>query len=78
MEEELLTLPEYMSSLPVFSWIRVARSSVFCVMFCRSLIVPFLLVSVLSVLLGYTASDYPFGIYKLLLIYWTSIHYYDE
>jgi hypothetical protein len=33
MEEERLTLPEYMSSLPVFSWIRVARSSVFCVMF---------------------------------------------
>ena len=67
MEEERLTLPEYMSSLPVFSWIRVARSSVFCVMFCRTLIVHFLLASVLSVL-RYTASDYLFGIYKLLLI----------
>jgi hypothetical protein len=67
MEEELLTLPEYMSSLPVFSWIRVARSSVFCVMLCRTLIVHFPLASVLSVL-RYTASDYLFGIYKFLLI----------
>jgi len=34
-------------------------------MFCRSLFVLFFLASVLSVLLRYTDSDYPFGIFKL-------------
>jgi hypothetical protein len=39
-------------------------------MFCRSLFVPlylFLLAIVLSVLLRYTDSDFPFGIFKLFL-----------
>jgi hypothetical protein len=35
----LLTLPEHLSSLPVFSGVRVTRSLVLCVMFCRSLFV---------------------------------------
>ena len=39
MEHELPTLPEKMSSPPVFSGVRVARSLVFCVVFCRSLFV---------------------------------------
>ena len=39
VEHELLTLPEYLSSPPVFSWINVARSLVFCVVFCRWLFV---------------------------------------
>ena len=39
MEQELLTLSEPMSSPPVFSGICVARSLVFCVMFCGSLFV---------------------------------------
>jgi hypothetical protein len=34
--EELFTLPEHLSSPPVFSWVRVALSLVFCVVFCRS------------------------------------------
>jgi hypothetical protein len=38
-EQELLTLPEYLSSPPVFSGVRVTRSLVFCVVFCRSLFV---------------------------------------
>ena len=57
----------------------VSQSVVFCVMFCRSLLVIvlsallwytasdyplFLLVIVLSALLRYTASDYSFGIFK--------------
>jgi hypothetical protein len=46
----------------VFSGVRVARSLVFCVVFCTSLFVIFLLGIVLSVLLQCTASDYPFGI----------------
>ena len=51
--QELLTLPEHMSSLLGFSGVRVVRSLVFCVMFCRLLFVRkvlFLLAFVLSVL----------------------------
>jgi hypothetical protein len=33
MEQELLTLPEHMSSPPDFSWVHVTRSSVLCVCF---------------------------------------------
>ena len=54
---------------PSFSGVRVTRSLVFyacfvepCLSFCT-----FLLAIVLSVLLRYTDSDYPFGIFKLLL-----------
>ena len=39
VEQELLTLPEHLSSPPVFSGVRVTRSLVLCVMFCRSLFV---------------------------------------
>jgi hypothetical protein len=34
MEQKLPTLPEDMKSPPVWSEVRVARSLVFCVMFC--------------------------------------------
>ena len=47
---------------PVFSGVRVTRSLVFCVLFCRSFSVLFLLAIVLSVL-RLTDSDYPFGIF---------------
>ena len=60
VEQELLTLLEHLSSPPVFSGVRVTRSLVLCVCFvdrCLSI--------VLSVLLWYTDSDYPFGIFKL-------------
>ena len=52
----------------VFSGVYVAQSLVFCVVFCRSLfdILSFShLVIVLSVLLRFMDSDYPFGIFKL-------------
>jgi len=62
---ELPTLPEHLSSPSVFSGVRVTRSLVLCVMFCRSLFV--LLVIVLSVLLRFMDFDYPFGIFKLFL-----------
>ena len=39
MELELLTLPEHLSSHPVFSGGCIARSLVFRVVFCRSLFV---------------------------------------
>jgi hypothetical protein len=69
VEQELLTLMEHMSSPLVYSGVRVARSLVFCVMFCRSLFIHFLLAIVLSALLRFTTSDYPFGIFKLFLFY---------
>jgi len=65
MEQELLTLPEHMSSPPVFNGVRVAQSLVSYVVFCRSLFVLFLLTIVLSALLRFMASNYIFGISKL-------------
>jgi len=53
--------------MPVFSGVRVTRSLVVCVMFCKSLFVLFLFVIVLSVLLRFTDSDYHFGIFKLFV-----------
>jgi hypothetical protein len=57
---------------PVFSGVRVTRSLVLYVCFvdrCLSFkFLLFLLAIVLSVLLRYTDSDYPFGIFKLYLI----------
>ena len=59
MEQELFTLPEYLSSPPVFSVVRVTRSLVCCPF------VLFILAIVLSVLLRYTDSDCPVDIFKL-------------
>ena len=66
MEQELPTLPEHLTSSPVLSGVRVIRSLFLCVCFFRSLFV--LLAIVLYVLLRYTDSDYPFGIFKLFLL----------
>jgi hypothetical protein len=41
MKQELLTLPEHMSSPPVFSGLHVVWSLFFCVVLCRSLFVLF-------------------------------------
>ena len=64
VEQELLTLPGHLSSPPVFSGVRVTRSLVLYVVFPFVL---FLLAIVFSVLLRYTDSDCPFGIFKLFL-----------
>ena len=64
----LLTLPEHMSSPPIFGEVRVAQLVVFCVVLSRSLFVllyVLLLAIMLSVLLQFTASDYPFGIFNV-------------
>ena len=73
VEQEQLTLLEHLSSPPVFSGIRVAQSLVFCVMFCRQFFVLFHLAIALSVVLRFTASDYPFGIFQLFLYGWPQI-----
>jgi hypothetical protein len=52
-------------STPVFCGVHVVLSLVFCIMFYGSLFVLFLLPFVLYVLLWFTTSDYPFGIFKL-------------
>ena len=70
MEQELPTLPEHLSSPPVYSGVRVTRYLILYVCFvdrCLSFVY-FLLAIVLSVLLRYTDSDYPFGIFKLFLM----------
>ena len=70
VEQELNTLPEHLSSPPVFSGIRVTRSLVLYICFvdrCLSFVL-FLLAIVLSVLLQYTDSDSPFGIFKLFFL----------
>jgi hypothetical protein len=61
VEQELLTLPEHLSSPPVFSGGRVTRSYVLLIVVCPFIL--FLLAIVLSVLLRYT----DFGIFKLFL-----------
>ena len=48
--------------------VHVAQSLVFCVVYCRSLNIFFLLAIVLSVLLRFTDSDSPFSIFKLFLL----------
>jgi hypothetical protein len=67
VKQELLILPERLRSPPVFSGVRVTRSLVVyvcfvdpCLSFCT-----FSFGIVLSVLLRYADSDYPFGIFKL-------------
>ena len=69
VEQELLTLPEHLSSPSVFSGVRITQYLALyvcfvdrCLSFCT-----FHLVIVLSVLLRYTDSDYLFGIVKLFL-----------
>ena len=66
MEQELLTLPEHLSSASGFQWGSCySIFSLLCNVFFRSLFV--LLAIVLPVLLRFTDFDYPFGIFKLFL-----------
>ena len=66
--QELLTLQEHLIPPPVFSGVRVTRYLVLYVCFvdrCLSSCTFILLAIVLSVLLRYTVSDCPVGIFKL-------------
>ena len=65
VDQELLTLLEHLSSPPVFSGVRVPRFLVLYVCF---------VAIVLSVLLRYTDSGCPFGIFKLFCN--IAIHFY--
>ena len=61
--------PENPSSPPVFSGIRVTRSSILCMMYCRSLFVPlpFFFWPQFCLSSSFTDSYYSFGIFKLVL-----------
>jgi hypothetical protein len=61
MEHEPLTLPEYLSSPPGFSGVRVAGSIVFCECFCI-FVCPLSFWSLYF--LSFMASDYLFGVFK--------------
>jgi len=64
--QDLLTFPEQ-SEFTVFSGIRVAQSLHFWVVFIVFPFVLLLLAIALSDILRFTASDYPFGIFKTFL-----------
>ena len=68
VEQELLNLPEHLISPPVFIGVHVARSLVFLCNVFKIVTCPFFFwpLIVLSVVLRFTDSDYPFGILKLL------------
>ena len=65
MEQELLALPEHLSSPHVFSWVCVVQSIVFSVVFCGSLFV----------CLWFTVADYTFGILSLIYSCWLHLWY---
>ena len=73
VEQEQLTIPEHLSSLPVFSGVRVTRSVVSCVCFVHRFVL-FLLTIILSVLLRFRDSDCPWGIFVLFLSRRCGIH----
>ena len=67
VEQELLTLPEHLSSPPGFGWVRVPRSLVLCICFVDCCLPLCLFCFGDCVLLRFTDSDYSFGIVKLFL-----------
>ena len=67
VEQELLTIPEHLSSPPLFSGVRVTRSLVLYVCFVDRCLSFCTFSFGHCVLLWYTVSDCPFGIFKLLL-----------
>ena len=72
MEQELLNLQEHLSSPTVLVVFVLLDLLVLCVCFVGRFVLLtvlyfFLLTIMLSVLLRYTNSDYPFGIFKLFL-----------
>ena len=70
VEHDIFRLPEDMSSLPVYSVVRVTRSLVFCAVVCILFFVLLHFAIVFSVLVRFTDSDYPFGIANLYFHMW--------
>jgi hypothetical protein len=69
VEQELHTLPEHLSSLSVISGVHITRYLVLCVCFADHCLARFLfLFAIVLSVLRFTASDYPFGIFKLFFV----------
>ena len=70
MEQELATLPEHLSSPPVFSGVHVTRSLALCVCFiyCCLFFCPCSFGHCVVCSFSIYDSDYPFGIFKLFLL----------
>jgi hypothetical protein len=75
VEKELPTLPEHLSSPPIFSWVRVTRSLVLCVCFvdCCLSFYTFSFGHCVVCSSSIYESYYPFGIFKLFLSFLLSI-----
>ena len=73
VEQELLTRPQFLSSPPVFSGVRVTRSLVLCVRFVDRYLsffpLFFFFAIVMSVLRRLTASDHIFGTLQTFLMF---------
>ena len=81
VEQGLLTLPDHMSSTPVFSGVRVTRFVVLyvcfvdsCLSFCTFIFKPLYCLSFCHFL----ASDYLFGIFKLFLLSRSRINIWND
>jgi hypothetical protein len=68
VEQEQLTLPEHLTSLPVRFLLLDLLFYIYVLLIVVCPFVRFLLAIVLSVLLRYMDSDYPFGIFKFFKI----------
>ena len=71
VEQKLFTFLEHLSSSPIICVVRVVRSLVFCVVFCRSLfvLVSFFPLTIVLSVLRITNSDYTFDIFKLFVLF---------
>ena len=70
VEQKLLTLSGHLSSLPVFSGVRVARSLVLCIVCCITFVVLFLLSVGHCTVCPSSVYDFwlpPFGIFQIFL-----------
>ena len=75
VEQELLTLPEHLSSLSLYSGVCIAQYLVFYIVFCRSLFIYmslcpfFFFIYCVVCLFRFTASDYSFFIYCVVCLF---------
>jgi len=69
-QQELPTFPEHLSSLPVLSEVRVARSFGCLCSVLQFVVCPlyFFLLTIMLYILPFTDSDYSFGIFQLFLL----------
>ena len=74
VEQELLILPEHLRSPPVFSGVRVTRSLVYCVVFCRSLFFSFLFWPWLSLNSRFLITPLVSSNFSLLIIVRNCVH----